>query len=90
MSLSSCFTTVLHCIQENQKTQQEVVWQVDRLNKELQQAKAEQQQLQDTIAANSAGRGVMEVDEELETVERDRSAQERARDDLLHKQNRLR
>ena len=76
--------------QEGQKLQTQVVWQADQLHKELQERKQEVEQLRLSSSAAAAQRSVGDVDNDLDQVESDKAVQERAKDELLRKQSRLR
>ena len=77
-------------MQEGQKLQTQVVWQADQLHRELQEHKQEVEQLRLTSSSSAAQRNVGDVDNDLDQVESDKAAQERAKDELLRKQGRLR
>ncbi|KAK9817777.1 hypothetical protein WJX72_002045 [[Myrmecia] bisecta] len=79
-----------HEQKDGAKLQQEVVWNVDRLQKEVDAGKAEIDALQAQHAASGAGRSVADVDEDLDRVEGEKAGHERQKDELLRKQARLR
>lgn len=70
--------------------QTQVVWQAQQLHRECQERKQEVDQLRQSTAASSAVRSVGDVDSDLDSVEADKAVEERAKDELLRKQGRLR
>ncbi len=81
---------VVHSLQEGQKVQTQVVWQAEQLHRDVQERKQEVGQLRLSTAAGTGQRSVGDVDNDLDTVEADKAVEERAKDELLRKQGRLR
>ena len=77
-------------VQEGQQVQTQVVWQAEQLFRECQERKQEVEQLRHSASASSAQRSVGDVDNDLDSVEADKAVEERAKDELLRKQGRLR
>ena len=67
-----------------------MVWQAEQLHREVQERKQEVDQLRLSSASSSAQRSVGDVDNDLDTVEADKAVEERAKDELLRRQGRLR
>lgn len=70
--------------------QTQVVWQAEQLHRDVQERKQEVDHLRVSSAASNAQRSVGDVDNDLDTVEADKAAEERAKDELLRRQGRLR
>lgn len=66
------------------------MWQAEQLFRDCQERKQEVEQLRLSTAASAAQRSVGDVDNDLDSVEADKAVQERAKDELLRKQGRLR
>ena len=67
-----------------------MVWQAEQVHRECQERRQEVDQLRHSAAADPAQRGVGDVDNDLDLVEADKAVAERAKDELLRKQSRLR
>ena len=76
--------------QEGQQLQSQVVWRADQLHKDVTERKQELDQLRLSALAANAQRSVGDVDNDLDTVEADKAVAERAKDEILRKQGRLR
>lgn len=70
--------------------QSQVVWQAEQVHREVQERKQEVAQLRLSSASTSAQRSVGDVDNDLDSVEADKAVEERAKDELLRRQGRLR
>lgn len=70
--------------------QTQVVWQAEQLHRDVQERKQEVDHLRVSSASSNAQRSVGDVDNDLDTVEADKAAEERAKDELLRRQGRLR
>ena len=70
--------------------QTQVVWQAEQLHRDVQERKQEVDHLRVSSATSNAQRSVGDVDNDLDTVEADKAAEERAKDELLRRQGRLR
>lgn len=77
-------------LQEGQQLQSQVVWRADQLYKDVTERKQELEQLRLSASASNAQRSVGDVDNDLDTVDADKAAAERAKDEILRKQGRLR
>ena len=77
-------------MQEGQKVQTQVVWQAEQVHREVQERKQEVAQLRLSSASTTAQRSVGDVDNDLDSVEADKAVEERAKDELLRRQGRLR
>ncbi|DBB04466.1 hypothetical protein WJX77_008210 [Trebouxia sp. C0004] len=88
--LQAEYALLEHEFQEGQKVQTQVVWQADQLHRDVQERKQEVDHLRVSSAASNAQRSVGDVDNDLDTVEADKAAEERAKDELLRRQGRLR
>ena len=89
-SISSFDASKLFCLQEGQRIQTQVVWQAEQVHRECQERKQEVDQLRHSAAAGPAQRSVGDVDNDLDSAEADKAVAERAKDELLRKQGRLR
>lgn len=76
--------------QEGQQLQSQVVWRADQLHRDVTERKQELDQLRLSASAANAQRSVGDVDNDLDTVEADKAVAERAKDEILRKQGRLR
>ncbi|KAL3148389.1 DNA repair protein rad50 [Trebouxia sp. C0009 RCD-2024] len=88
--LQADYALLEHELQEGQRVQTQVVWQAEQLHRECQERKQEVDQLRHSAAASSLQRSVGDVDNDLDSVEADKAVAERAKDELLRKQSRLR
>jgi hypothetical protein len=70
--------------------QTQVVWQAEQLHRDVQERKQEVDHLRVSSASSNAQRSVGDVDNDLDTVEADKAAEERAKDELVRRQGRLR
>ena len=70
--------------------QSQVIWRADQLHRGVTERKQELEQLQMSASAANAQRSVGDVDNDLDTVEADKALAERAKDEILRKQSRLR
>ena len=70
--------------------QSQVIWRADQLQRDVTERKQELEQLRLTASSTSAQRSVGDVDNDLDTVEADKAVAERAKDEVLRKQARLR
>ena len=70
--------------------QSQVVWRADQLHRDVTERKQELDQLRLSASAANAQRSVGAVDNDLDTVEADKAVAERAKDEILRKQGRLR
>ena len=77
-------------LQEGQQLQSQVVWRADQLYRDVTERKQELEQLRLSASASNAQRSVGDADNDLDTVDADKAAAERAKDEILRKQGRLR
>lgn len=77
-------------MQEVHQGQREVGWPIDRLVADLAGLETEIQRTENRMRIAGAARTVADVDADLESLEADRGALERQREDLVRKQSRLR
>ena len=66
------------------------MWQAEQVHRECQERKQEVEQLRHSAAGSAAQRSVGDVDNDLDSVEAEKAVAERAKDELLRKQGRLR
>lgn len=80
-----------HEVQESSKVMTEAAWQVDRLWRDVQDIRRQVGSAENSIGSQAVGSGrtVADVDQELEREEEERTSHERARDDAMRKQTRL-
>ena len=76
--------------QEGQQVQSQVIWRADQLQRDVAERQQELEQLRLSASAANAQRSVGDVDNDLDTVEADKAVAERAKDEVLRKQTRLR
>ena len=67
-----------------------MVWQADQLHNDVRERKQEVDLLRLSTASAAAQRSVGDVDNDLDSIETDKAVEERAKDELLRKQGRLR
>ena len=72
-------------LQEGQQLQSQVVWRADQLYKDVTERKQELEQLRLSASASNAQRSVGDVDNDLDAVDADKAAAERAKDEILRK-----
>lgn len=70
--------------------QSQVIWRADQLQRDVAERQQELEQLRLSASAANAQRSVGDVDNDLDTVEADKAVAERAKDEVLRKQTRLR